>query len=162
MPSDDAPLTMRVLPFREYLSRGAGVPVVEVSGRIEGAQFILTLLGADVPVPTHQVGTDNSGRQFAIVEADHERTLPGGYRLRTEMEFDEDGMPPTGWLRIWLESKRMEAMRDQARREGRDSDRALLIVPPEQVFSIHFRHDGSVECAPGGSIVRAEDPARPN
>lgn len=128
--------------------------MLEVSGRVDGARFIVSALGREVELETVEVGADERG-MFAIV-LECERNLADGFKVRSELEPDERGLHGAV-IDVYLEGQAREALRQQLRASGQDPD-APVVAPFERCFSVYFNSAGRVD---GRSSTLRADSEKP-
>jgi hypothetical protein len=118
------------------------LPLLEISGRIEGTEFIVRTLGQRVALTTVQVAEDERGAYALVAECEH--SLQDGFKVRAEIEHDED-LPPGGCIQVFAEGKLREAVRDQVRQQGLDPDAVIILAPYARSFAVYFDSAGNVD-----------------
>ncbi len=122
-------------PFQNYIEREPGLPMVELRGEIRDRIFVVTVFGQDVPLDTVEIGEDSFG-PFAVV-AECVRELKDGFKLRAEVEHDQDD-PPGGGIHVFLAGARS--------------------APHERSFVVYFHASGHVD---GNGVGYKSDGKRP-
>ena len=130
---------MKIRPFMEHVQRERDLPLLEISGRIESEQFVVSVLGYEVTLDTAMVGEDESG-PYALVK-EYEKILPNGFQMRIETEFDEN-LPPGLVIRVFFEGVSREAAKQHLQSRGIDPRNVNLVAPHERSFSVYFGANG--------------------
>ncbi len=130
---------LKIRPFKEYVQREREMPMLEISGRIQEDQFVVSAMGSEINLATVSIGTDKWG-VFALIEA-HEQKLVNGFQVRVEIEPDED-LPPGAVIEVFLEGVSSQVAKELARIYGLDLNNVNLRAPNQRSFSVHFSNSG--------------------
>jgi len=147
---------LKIRPFKEYVQRERELPLLEISGRIQADQFVVSALGSEINLETVSIGADKWGA-FALVNA-HEQRLANGFQVRVEIESDED-MPPGAVIQVFLEGVSSEVAKELVRIHGLELGNVNLRAPHIRSFSVHFSHSGIPNGMSSSYIDEGKEPA---
>lgn len=133
-------MTTMIRPFREFATRGAGLPAIEIRGEIRQRSLVVHAFGQKAVLPLDKTGVDGTGIWGIVRES--EVPLRDGFRVRVEVEYDED-LPACTCLQIFQEHARAQTIRERL-------PNAMVIIPVDRSISVYFRPDGSVEAVCDG------------
>lgn len=129
----------------------------EIRGRVEDDRFVVTVatLGVDVALTTVQIGEDDRGAYALVTPV--ECSLPGGFRLRLEVE--PDPLANGAGLHVFFEGAAREAAIRYLRAQGIDPESVFLVAPNERAFSVYFNSLGHPDGQASSITEAAEPPA---
>ena len=111
----------------------------EADGFIEGGAFVCRFHGLPFRIETTEIAKDQRG-DYALIEPT-DIDLGGGFLLRIEEEWEEDG--DHGCQICFMRSEVGEWHRI-LQEKGVDTSRINLCMPPSQSISVYFDRDGNV------------------